>query len=189
VGASAEQQKELSGVESGGATDQKLLRFGAIDKPLVGCTNCTARIAASSANKGIVQARRDLSGVHSAARRHENCGARSTRKERGLQARSALSRRHRGAHLGCCGCARQQSDENRDTAHEAIVSQTKNCLMRRSQSSFAAHQHCRGSIRFEPQARPSSSQLRAENRLPRSLPIPLSPANFRPFYRHKLNCA
>src|ERR1700726_90259 len=88
--------------------------------------------------------------MHSAAGRQENTAAPSVREERGLQEWSALSRRHRGTHLGAVPRprhealsrrrtrplravgrrrrARQQSHEDRSTAG-ATVTQAKSCLI------------------------------------------------------------
>ena len=105
----------------------------------------------SEQNICIVRSRGRQGGVHSAARRKENVwSAKHTRRARELQARPALSRRHRGAHLGpvprsrhealpCrgpralrivgrCGSTRQQSHERCRVATRTAISQTESNL-------------------------------------------------------------
>ena len=113
--------------------------------------SCMARIAASSVTEpGIVQARWRQAGVHSAAGRQENTAARSVREQRRVREWSALSRWHRGPHLGAVPRPRhkalsrrrtrplrtvgrrrrdrQQPHENRGTPDGSVASQTKSCL-------------------------------------------------------------
>ena len=131
-----------------------------------------ARIAASSVSRTWHRASTLASSWcafrSGAAREHREREA--YEKQRGIQERSALSRRHRGTHLGAVPrprhealsrrrtrplrivgrrrCARQQPHENRGTTDGAVASQTKSCLTD-TQARFPADQNGRGSTCLE----------------------------------------
>ena len=144
-----------------------------------------------------MQARWRQAGVHSAAGRQENTATPSVREQRGIQERSALSRRHRGTHLAGAvprprhealsrrrtrtlrivgqrhGCARQQPHGDRGTTDGSVASQTKSCLTD-TQARFRQIRTAAGSTCLELKKFAKQHRAQARKSPVRGLPMPAS---------------
>jgi hypothetical protein len=125
------------------------------------------------AKRSGVRARRRQDGMYSPARRQQNAATPGLRKIGGVQARPALSRRHRGTHLGAdararyealprrrrralrvvCrrGGARQQPHDRRRPADQALDAPTKSRPINQRRSWAQVEQNRRASPRRRPQ--------------------------------------